>query len=104
MATTNTSLCPLLIEAEFTATQIKNQVTLKRTSLEWWGSQLTLAERKGMTIKIWNIITSEGANNCGSAYDMARRIGAPEPLVRQIIDQIYAVSTDLITQLKAEGQ
>jgi len=50
-----------------------------------------------MTIEIGNQI-----RGVGSAYDMARRIGAPEPLVRQISDQIYAVSTDLIAQLKAD--
>jgi len=103
MATTNTDLCPLLIEAGFSATAIKNAVIAKRASLEWWGSQLTQPERKSMTLLIWQIITTEGAEKCGTAYDISRRIGAPEPLVRQIIDQLYAVSTDLIAQLKAEG-
>jgi hypothetical protein len=105
MATINTTLCPTFIEAGITPDKIENKITKSRKAIKWYtGAGLSKKEREDCGLALLNLLNDNDPRNLGSTYDIAQRIGYPEPLVRKMFDEYLATGEDLDVQLKADGK
>jgi hypothetical protein len=89
---------PIAQSLGFTATQATNQLKKNAKALQWAVrdlSDLTIAQRKAIYTQVFNMLTDEEPQNCGTPYDIGRRLGIPSQWVEKIVAEIIAGAKDL---------
>jgi hypothetical protein len=89
---------PIAQSLGFTATQATNQLKKNAKAFQWAVrdlADLTIAQRKNIYLQIFNLLTDEEPQNCGSSYAVAQRLGIPQVWVEKIMSEIIAGAKDL---------
>jgi hypothetical protein len=104
MATLDTVSSAEITASKVERTKIETALWKARRALWWWvGRDINNKEYERMVLEVLALMTVTEPQNAGTTHDMARQLGAPEPVVRKIVDFLLTKGIEYIDARKAEG-